>query len=412
VGDNLEHFLPLFLAVAAAFSVPFVAFFASKFGLAGSMEAREFRKKLSAEFKRAARETGLSFSVDESSEEIVLKGSVDGIDVEVRVAQRLALRSGVGRLLARPEGLPVGIELRWSFVTEAYETVIGDPHFDSMMSVEGALPDLYLALTTESRAAILRSAVNDGFCVREGRVELDLTIADQNWLRKNLGSLIHAAKTLVINEPRAARWLRNYEEESIPLIALRNAAVLLREEAGAVEARAVTELILNEGGQRFASLHETKDWPEVLSVVFMRRPEEALPLVEAFLETELHEETQIDQSGLDHLAVALGVLPGVRSRELLWRILHAGLGGELMALSSLARVGVVADVEPLLELRPTFFNRSFQGQIDATVATIQGRLDGAEGGRLALTTPGESEGALTLAQNEGGLSETGEGSGS
>jgi len=412
MNPDLEQLFPILLLVVAL-SVPLLALFGNRFLSGNHQSVQKRQKEVSVEFKIAARETGLSYAEDASSDEIVLQGAFEGIDVEVRVNRSPHLSSGVGRLVAKPNGLPVGIEV-WSRPLRANDppTSVGDPNFDFVMGVTGARPDLYLALTHAARMALPLTAISDGFAVREGKVELDLTIADRNWLQKNLASLIHAAKTLVIDEPRAARWLRNYEDESVALVALRNAACLLSQEAGAVEARAVTELILTEGAERFASLDETEDWPKLLSVVFMRRPDAALPLVAAFLESQLHEGSLVDRSGLEHLAAALGVLPGLRSRELLWRILDAGLGGELMALSSLARIGVVADVEPLLALRPPFFNRSFQEQIDATVATIQGRLDGAEGGRLALTTPGESEGALTLAQNEGGLSETGGGSGS
>jgi hypothetical protein len=407
---DLEQLFPILLLVVGL-SVPFLALFSKRF-LSGNQKSVEKRQKeISVEFKIAARETGLSYAEDASSDEIVLEGAFEGIDVEVRVNRSPHLSSDVGRLVAKPKGLPVGIEI-WSRAVRATNppTAIGDPTFDGMIGLIGARADLCLALTHAARMALPVTAISDGFAVREGEVELDLTIADRYWLQKNLVSLIHAAKALVIDEPRAARWLRNYEEESVALVALRNAACLLSEEAGAVEARAVTELILTEGAERFASLDETEDWPKVLSVVFMRRPDAALPLVAAFLESQLQEGSLVAPSGLEHLAVALGVLPGLRSRELLWRIIHAGLGGEMMALSSLSRIGEITDVEPLLELRPTFFNRSFQEQVDSAVATIQARLDGVEGGMLALTTPDESEGTLSLAESEGGLSEAREGS--
>ena len=94
---------------------------------------------------------------------------------------------------------------------------------------------------------------NDGFRLEEGRLQLELTARDGSWLQRNLTTLLRAARHFVMEETRAARYLANYRQETMPLIALRNAKHLLQEESGSPEAREITGLLL-EDAQRYYSL--------------------------------------------------------------------------------------------------------------------------------------------------------------
>jgi hypothetical protein len=250
---------------------------------------------------------------------------------------------------------------------------------------------------------------HDGFLLTDGQLQIHLTERDGSWMRRNFASLLRAARHLVMDEGRAARFLGNYKAEKNPLIALRNAVFLLRDEAGSPEAAEVTELLLHEGAQRFLGLGDSPEWPGVLATLAMRRPERGASLIEGFLERQLHPGQSVHEGGLAKIAVVLGGLKASVARPLIWRVLDSAPPGSVrvMAVTSLGRVGEVADVERLRALSSGVFGAQLGGVIDDAVAAIQGRVETGEGGGLALMEEADDAGGLSVAAEEGGLSKPG-----
>jgi len=139
-------------------------------------------------------------------------------------------------------------------------------------------------------------------------------------------------------------------------------------------------------------------------MLLTRRPEAALPVVEQFLEAQLGQNPLLTGEGLSKLALALGGSTSPLARQLLWRIVHAGVGGQVTAIQSLGRVGLFEDVEPLLDLPTRLFDGDLKSSIASSVAAIQSRLKGGAAGALAITEGAEGTGGLSVPQAEGALS--------
>jgi len=377
------------------------------------------RRKLLTEFNLVAEEMNLRCEVDEGLDQLVLRGRREDIEVEGRV---LLKGTATGIVSARPVGLSPAIRLLDPVSPQrhlgplafqdyrsgdAFEDIkIGDPHFDALIVVRGPLPDLYAALTQSARSALTTLIAHDGFLLTDGQLQIDLTERDGAWMRRNFASLLRAARHLVMDETRASRFLANYRAEKNPPIALRNAVYLLGEEAGSPEAATITELLVDEGAQRFSDSDLCPEWPSLLATVLMRRPDRALSVVDELLDATLLDGPKNAPLGLSKIALALGTLDATLVGPLIWKMLDSDLPTpvRLIASNSMGRVGTVGDVGRLRALPVGVFDKELQAAIDRAVDSIQGRLGGVGGG-LALTEESDEAGGLSAAVEEGALSD-------
>lgn len=376
------------------------------------------RRKLLTEFWLVADEMNLDCSLEEDGDQIVLRGTREDIEVEGRVRLKGA---GTGIVSARPRGLSPAIRLldpvgRSNLLGsddfadyrsgDAFEDIkIGDPHFDALIVVRGPLPDLYAALTHSARAALTTLVAHDGFLITDGQLQIQLTDRDGSWMRRNFASLLRAARHFVMEESRASRFLANYKGEKNPTIALRNAVYLLGEEAGSPEAATITELLIDEGAQRFSAADLCPEWPGLLATVLMRSPDRALPVVDELLDATLLGGLGDIPPGLPKIALALGSLDPTLGAPLIWKMLDSDLpmSVRLIATGSVGRVGTVGDVGRLRALPTGVFDTELRAAIDRAVDSIQGRI-GDLGGGLALAEEPEEAGGLSVAVEEGALS--------
>jgi hypothetical protein len=384
-----------------------------------SSTSAALRRKLLREFRLVAEEMDLQCELEEGGDQIVLRGRRADIEVEGRVRLK---GNGTGIVSARPAGLspairlldPVGPQTHLGSdhfagyrSGDAFEDIkIGDPHFDALIVVRGPLPDLYAALTESARSALTTLIAHDGFLITDGQLQIQLTERDGAWMRRNFSSLLRAARQLVMDETRASRFLGNYRAEMNPTIALRNAVYLLGEEAGSPEAAIITELLIDEGAQRFSASGLCPEWPGLLATVLMRRPDRALSVVDELLDATLLDEPKNAPLGLSKIVLALGTLDATLVGPLIWKMLDSDLPTpvRLIASNSMGRVGTVGDVGRLRALPVGVFDKELQAAIDRAVDLIQGRLGGVGGG-LALTGDSDEAGGLSAAVEEGALSD-------
>jgi len=377
------------------------------------------RWKLKREFTLAGEEMGLRYEEDQFADQIVLRGVREGIQVEATVPLG---GTSSGWVSARPEGLNPEIQLkdlvgRSLLHGEGRELLskppddikVGDPHFDALVVVEGPRAELYAALTQPARAAVVTLLAHDGFVLKDGQLQIALTDRDGNWMRRDFASLLRAAQHFVFLEGRAARLLSNYRSEKNPTIALRNGACLLGEYAGSPEAAEVTELLLEEGAQRFSASSRSVEWRELLATLLVRRPKKAAALVDDLLTWT--QDVGPDWPELAAIAMTLRGLDSSIARPLLWKMLESNVphSVRIVAAMSMGRVGEVGDVQRLREL-PTAPFTKMQEAINGAVELIQGRVEGNAGGGLALVggaEEAEEAGGLTIASTEGALSEPG-----
>jgi hypothetical protein len=240
--------------------------------------------------------------------------------------------------------------------------------------------------------------------LKDGQIQIALTDRDGNWMRRDFASLLRAAQHFVFVEGRAARLLSNYRSEKNLTIALRNVACLLGEYAGSPEAAEATEILLDEGAQRFSASSRSPEWRELLATLLVRRPERATPLVDDLL--TLAQDIGAEWPELAAIAMTLGRLSPSVARPLLWKLLESALPDSvrIVGVMSMGRVGEVDDVQRLRDLSTSPFSQ-IGGAIDQTVDLIQGRIEGAPGGGLALVEGAQEDGRLTIASTEGALSE-------
>jgi hypothetical protein len=382
-----------------------------------SKTSKRLRRKLEKEFALAAEEMGLRFYVDTVGDQLVLRGVREGIEVEGRVPLN---GTAAGWVSARPEGLNPEIQLMdgvgrsqlhgegtgLGAMNFPADIKIGDPHFDALLVLAGPRSELYAALTHSARAAVVTLLAHDGFVLKDGQLQIALTDRDGNWMMRNFTSLLRTAQHFVFVEGRAARLLSNYRSERNPTIALRNGACLLGEYAGSPEAAEVTELLLDEGPQRFVASKGSPEWRGLLANLLVRRPKRAAPLVDDLL--TLAQDIGPDWPELAAIAMTLRSLPPAVARPLLWKILESDLPDSvrIVAAMSMGRVGEVEDVQRLRDLPTSAFAR-IRETVDRAVELIQGRIEGAVGGGLALVEGAEEDGRLSIASTEGGLSEPG-----
>ncbi len=362
-----------------------------------------------------------------------------------RIPRSLVLRAepalaGVTRILARDE------------------IVTGDDAFDRAVSVRGSTAEALAALSRPARLALRGLLQRGSLDVRDGRVEMRLRLGgdepeSDRFVARRAAALV-AALALAPGEV-PARLARNALSDRVPGVRLRSLEILQRTMAGDPEQVRATRGALGDAdagvrlaAARFAGdegiaalrglVEEESAEPavrrEALVVLELLQPAERAVEALAALRPDAIASAEVRHAFLTAVgrlrvathrpwiesllddrdvptacaaAAALGDLGDVVVEPALLRALgRVSPDVKAAAARSLARVGTVAAVEPLLRFaKDVWADPPLREAAQDAVAAIQARLDGAEAGGLTLADAPDARGALSVPDaRAGGLS--------
>ena len=265
------------------------------------------------------------------------------------------------------------------------DTVTGDASFDA--ATVFALEDPNSLLDADARAAVLHWTT-----VFEGTIEDGALKADRRGRlsRGEVGALVDGAKEVV----RAL-------ERGVATTPDAIAAIATDDPVPAVRAEAVRILIRidRQRGQQVAErlLDDPSGLVRAVSadLVGVRGVPTARALLSEPTSTDAERAIALRVLALDPNAEA-DLLPWIDAQHTATR---------LAAIHGLARVGTVAAVEPLLVHARALLGGAVKAAANEAVATIQGRLVGADHGHLSLAEPARG-GELSVADAQAGALST------